>query len=121
MNFTIKRTRTTPYVIFNNGHMYIEGKSVPLVNLEFYSSIYSELIKYTSNPNEVTKIDVHLSAANAYTKRSILKSLQLLETLVKKGKQIVINWYYEKEDEEIKDLGVVYKSILKIPFYLYKK
>ena len=121
MNFTIERTRTTPAVIFNNGHMLIEGKSVPFLNLEFYSAIYTNLVQYTTNPKEVTKIDVYLSAANAYSKRSILRTLQLLETLVKKGKHIIVNWYYDREDEEMQELGIVYKSMLKLPFNIYKK
>jgi replicative DNA helicase len=121
MNFTIERTRTTPYVVFDKGHMQIEGKSVPLLNLEFYTSIYKQLAKYTSKPYEVTKVDVHLSAANAYSKRSILKTFQLLEQLAKKGKQIIVNWYYDKEDDEMRELGMLYKSLLQLPFHIYKK
>ncbi len=41
-----------------------------------------------------------------------------LETVYKKNgeKGVVINWYYEEDDEDMLEAGEDYQSILKIPF-----
>jgi len=51
---------------------------------------------------EVTKID-----------QEIFKKL---EVVAKLGNKVVINWYYDKDDEEIYSAGMEYKSLSNIPF-----
>jgi len=39
-----------------------------------------------------------------------------LENIHKGGSQIVINWYYEQDDEDMLEAGEDYQAIINIPF-----
>jgi hypothetical protein len=39
-----------------------------------------------------------------------------LESIHKGGKEVVINWYYEEDDEDMLEAGEDYQAIIKVPF-----
>jgi hypothetical protein len=118
MRLTIEGTKTTPYVQLTDGHIEIRGRSVPFAEVNFYNQLFRNLKRYSINPSNETKIDIHLSAANAYSKRSIFRVLRLLEELSIGGKKIIINWYYDREDEDMRDLGKLFRSMVKLDLRL---
>ena len=39
-----------------------------------------------------------------------------LESIHKSGNQLVINWYYEQDDEDMLEAGEDYQAIINVPF-----
>jgi hypothetical protein len=39
-----------------------------------------------------------------------------LEAIHKSNHEVVINWYYEEDDEDMLEAGEDYESIIRIPF-----
>ena len=110
MTFTIAQTRTTPLAEFKNGYLVIRGKSVPFDHPEMYDIIRERLLKYSENPEKITRVDFYLIAANAVTKRSIIKIFTILEQLSKSGTKVDVKWYYESDNEDLLELGEICKS-----------
>jgi hypothetical protein len=71
---------------------------------------------YLSNPAELTEVNIQLEYFNTSSSKCILDVFKKLEAIYKSGNEVVINWYYEEDDEDMLEAGEDYQSIIKIPF-----
>jgi hypothetical protein len=110
MTFTIFQTRTTPFAELRNGYLQIRGKSVPFNYPEIYDTIRDRLNVYMEKPEKSTTVDFNLSAINAVSKRSIMNTFEVFEVMSKKGCNLQVNWYYHPDDEDVYELGEIFKS-----------
>ncbi len=115
----IKSTNKTPYIKFdpNTGVLEMKGRSIPENAVEFYKPLVDWLDQYSQDPKEKTIVNVQLEYFNTSSSKCILDVFKKLEDINKQeGKEVVINWYYEEDDEDMLEAGEDYQSILKIPF-----
>ncbi len=114
----IEKTRKTPDVTFNaeTDVIQIEGKSIPENSIEFYKPLVDWIEEYGTSPKEKTEVNIKLEYFNTSSSKCILDVFKKLETIFKDEKDVVINWYYEEDDEDMLEAGEDYQSILKIPF-----
>ncbi len=114
----IEGTKKTPDVIFDaeNGIIEIEGRSIPENSIEFYKPLVDWLDEYAKAPNEKTEVNIKLEYFNTSSSKCILDVFKKLEDIYKAKKEVVINWHYEEDDEDMLEAGEDYQSILKIPF-----
>ncbi len=115
----IKATNKTPYIKFdpNMGVLELRGRSIPENAVDFYKPLVEWLDKYAQDPKDKTEVNVQLEYFNTSSSKCILDVFKKLEDINKKpGKEVVINWYYEEDDEDMLEAGEDYQSILKIPF-----
>jgi hypothetical protein len=110
----------TPTVEMNaeSGVIEIKGRSIPENSIDFYRPIVDWLDKYSESPANETVVNIQLEYFNTSSSKCILDVFKKLETVYKKNgeKGVVINWYYEEDDEDMLEAGEDYQSILKIPF-----
>ena len=60
---------------------------------------------------------MQLEYFNTSSSKCILDVFKKLENLHNKSvAEVVINWYYEEDDEDMLEAGEDYQSILKLPF-----
>jgi hypothetical protein len=114
----IEGTPKTPSVKFDaqDGVIEIKGRSIPENSIEFYKPLVEWLEKYGSVPAAQTKVNVQLEYFNTSSSKCILDVFKKLESIFKAKKDIVINWYYEEDDEDMLEAGEDYESIIKVPF-----
>jgi hypothetical protein len=117
---TIPGTPKTPTVDMNveSGIIEIKGRSIPENSIDFYRPVVEWLDKYAESPAPETKVNIQLEYFNTSSSKCILDVFKKLEQVFKKNgdKGVVINWYYEEDDEDMLEAGEDYQSILKIPF-----
>jgi len=117
---TIPGTPKTPTVDMNveSGIIEIKGRSIPENSIDFYRPVVEWLDKYAESPASETKVNIQLEYFNTSSSKCILDVFKKLEQVFKKNgdKGVVINWYYEEDDEDMLEAGEDYQSILKIPF-----
>ncbi len=115
----IQGTNKTPYIRFDpeTGILEMKGRSIPENAVEFYKPLVDWLTEYAKNPKDKTEVNIQLEYFNTSSSKCILDVFKKLEEINKKeGKEVVINWYYEEDDEDMLEAGEDYQSILKIPF-----
>ncbi len=114
----IEGTRKTPDIYFDSekGKIEIEGRSIPENSIEFYKPLVDWLDEYANTPQEKTEVNIKLEYFNTSSSKCILDVFKKLETIYKNSNDVVINWYYEEDDEDMLEAGEDYQSILKIPF-----
>jgi hypothetical protein len=120
-DFFIKRTFNTPEIEFkpSEGILRIEGRSIPEDPGEFYDIIILKLEDYFRNPQVLTRIDIKLEYVNSGSSKYMLEMFRIVKLNFDKGKDCVVNWFYEEDDESIHELGEHYKNTIKIPFKMF--
>lgn len=110
----------TPRIIFDaiEGILEIEGRSIPENSTEFYKPIFEWLDLYIETPVSNTKFNFKLEYFNTSSSKCILDVLRKLEKLHKNGNAVVVNWYYEEDDEDMKEAGENYQRIVSVPIDL---
>jgi len=113
----IEGSPKTPTVNFEaSGKIEIKGRSIPENSNEFYKPLIDWLDQYLTNPAKMTNVDVQLEYFNTSSSKCILDVLKKLEAIYKAGNEVVINWHYEEDDEDMLEAGEDYQSIIKVPF-----
>lgn len=114
----IEGTPKTPYVKFDakTGIIEIKGRSIPENSIEFYKPLVDWLEEYSANPHKLTQLNIQLEYFNTSSSKCILDVFKKLETIHKAKYEVIINWYYEEDDEDMLEAGEDYESIIRVPF-----
>ncbi|OQX96834.1 MAG: nuclear pore complex subunit [Bacteroidetes bacterium 4572_128] len=108
----------TPFVNFDakEGLVEIKGRSIPENSIEFYKPLVDWLDLYTKSPQKMTNVNIQLEYFNTSSSKCILDVFKRLETIYKARNEVIINWFYEEDDEDMLEAGEDYESIINIPF-----
>ncbi|MGD2035502.1 MAG: DUF1987 domain-containing protein, partial [Bacteroidales bacterium] len=103
----IERKTNTPAVIFDpdKGSLKIEGRSIPENPGEFYDELIDWVKEYFKQPKPDTTIDLNLEYVNSGSSKYLLGLFRVIKDETQKGRNVIINWYYEEDDEAILNLG----------------
>jgi hypothetical protein len=117
-NLTIEGTPKTPTIKFNpeDGKLLIQGRSIPENSIEFYKPLVDSLEGYSSSPKAKTHVDIVLEYFNTSSSKCILDVFKKLEKINSDGSEVIINWHYEEDDEDMLEAGEDYQAIINIPF-----
>jgi hypothetical protein len=114
----IEGTPKTPTVKFDKseGVFEIKGRSIPENSVEFYKPLVDWLDNYKEDPLPKTEVNIRLEYFNTSSSKCILDVFKKLETIHKAKNEVVVNWYYEEDDEDMLEAGEDYESIIRVPF-----
>ena len=118
-NLQLEGSPKTPTVNFNAeaGILELKGRSIPENSIEFYKPIFEWVENYGGNPKSDTQVNVVLEYFNTSSSKCILDFFKKLETLNNGGKtNVIINWHYEEDDEDMLEAGEDYQAIISVPF-----
>jgi len=116
----IKETLHTPLVnVFNDDNLIVvSGTSRledPSIFYQELADLYEEYIR--AFKNKIT-LDFNLNYINTSSSKWLFHILKNLQVKYADEKNIIINWYYEEDDEVILEAGEVFESLLHVPFNL---
>lgn len=116
----IEPKNKTPMIDFdpNTGKMEIGGISSAENSLEFYKPILQWIDDYKNSPQPETVLNINFKYFNTSSAKCILDMLDRFVQLKSTGTKLTVNWYYEKDDEEMYDAGANFSDILELPFQL---
>lgn len=114
----IEGSPKTPTIEFNpsNGNLLIRGRSIPENSIEFYKPLIEILEAYNNNSQANTKVDIQLEYFNTSSSKCILDVFKKLEAINAGSSEVLINWFYEEDDEDMLEAGEDYQAIINIPF-----
>lgn len=118
MAFQVEETRTTPFVLINQGEITIKGRSIPEDSFEFYEPVVNAFTKYILKPAKHTVVNIHLDYVNSGSKKYLANILTTLEKSYLEGNGYEITWTYDSDDEAMLDLGNDLKGIIKVPIII---
>jgi hypothetical protein len=114
----IKGTDDTPNVILDkaSGQFELSGRSLPEDVSMFYEKILDWIDEYAKEPLDKTEFNFKLEYFNTASSKVILDILLKFEDIVESGKEVVIKWYYQEDEEDMLEAGEEYSDIVEIPF-----
>ena len=104
----IAATTRTPAVTFDftQHHLKIKGESYPEDVTEFYGPVFTALDNYLSKLGKGScRFDFELIYLNSSSAKAIMMLMDKLEAAAKKGAEVAVYWYYDKEDDTMQELG----------------
>lgn len=119
-DLVIKGNNKTPNVelIATKGHLSFSGKSIPENTISFFQPIFDWVDEYILEPHEQTIFIVKLEYFNTSSSKALVEIFRKFEKLFKSGKEVLIQWYYEQDDEDMQETGEDFRDLLKIPVEL---
>lgn len=107
----------TPEIDFKaDGKLKIEGRSVSENPVVFFDPIILWLNNFKAeNPKSIV-FEVKLEYFNTSTSKILLHIFRIMETIVKDGADVKILWHYDNIDDDLREAGMDYQSIIKVPF-----
>ena len=114
----IQSTSLTPGIKFDAvlGQFELKGRSIPENSLEFYQPVYEWLDAYLESPKEKTVVNVQFDYFNTSSSKCILDILKRIDKLEDMGKDVLIKWFYDENDEDMMEAGEDYSDLLEAPF-----
>ena len=121
----IDATERTPKIVFDfdNNHFLISGESYPENISEFYRDIINQLDTHVSDLQDAQVVlDFDLIYFNSSTAKVIMKFCEIMEKISENLNTVVVNWYYEEDDDNMRKLGEEFsKDVGKAQFNLIEK
>jgi hypothetical protein len=119
----IEMTPKTPLVKFDasNGYLELSGRSIPENTMEFYGPLFDLIDKYALQPQKDTKLKIQLEYFNTSSSKCLLDIFKKLQNIHSSGKSnVIVEWYYEEDDEDMLEAGEDYQTIVKLNFEMIK-
>lgn len=118
----IEKRPYIPSIIFNceTGIFEINGKSYPENTYEIYEPVLKWLNQYfADHADKKTIVNVTMPYCNSSTSKVLYDIFFLMNEAVIQGKDVEINWFYDKEDEANEEEGQDFKEDFdELPFNL---
>jgi SiaC family regulatory phosphoprotein len=114
----IQSTPLTPSIKIDSkqGKLEIKGISIPENANDFFKPLIESLDRYSSSPGSSIQADIQLVYFNTKSAWYILRILRCLEEKHRQGYQVVVNWYYEKEDQDMFETGEDFQAVVNLTF-----
>lgn len=114
----LEPSNLTPSISFDadSGVLELKGRSIPENSLEFYQPVYEWLDKYVDSPQDKTIVNIQFDYFNTSSSKCILDILKRIDKIDELGKDVLIKWYYDENDEDMMEAGEDYSDLLDAPF-----
>ena len=105
--YFIRASKVTPSIYFNpkKGLMDMRGKSSPENPLMFYNYLLKILDDYSKSEFGSFTANLAFEYFNTSSSKCLFLFLKKLSTIQQLGKKVIVNWYYEIDDEDMKEAG----------------
>jgi hypothetical protein len=116
----IEPTKVTPEVLFLEGHLEIKGRSIPENASDFYRPLEEWVTEYVSQTAVRTRVAFSFDFINTASTKwvyAIIKKLALYDDIHNK---VSIEWFYERGDDELYELGQIIHSFIDCPVIFYE-
>lgn len=112
----IKPTDKSLAVDISYGILNFTGRSILTDPKIFFDPVNAWVNKYLKNPAEETVVNIKLEYIDTASTQSLYQILRQINSVRKKGLVLMVNWYIEAEDPEMKELGEMVEQRLGIEF-----
>lgn len=113
----IEPTRDTPYIRVDQhkGVIEIKGRSSPQSALEFFHPLINSIKKLKARSS--VKLVFNLEYFNTSSAKCIFNVFRELNILSKLGVNVEVDWVYEEDDEDMRDIGSDFEELTRLPFH----
>jgi sugar/nucleoside kinase (ribokinase family) len=100
------------------GLLCLAGESYPENTFEFYRPINAWLDAFLARDPRPLTLELRLSYLNTSSIKCLIDLLDELEAAHQAGRGVVLNWYYDPDDDRAMELAEEFKEDLTLPFHI---
>jgi hypothetical protein len=117
----IEPTKSTPCLTYKDGILKISGQSYPENAMQFYQPVLEWVAKYLEQMEGAACFEFNLEYLNTSSSKCIMDLIDLMDSYFVQGKEIVINWFYETDNESLLECAEEFKEDVSVPFNIIPK
>jgi hypothetical protein len=117
----LSKTADTPTVVLDpeGGIFQIEGESYPENAMEFYKPVIEHLNEFVGeNRDQALQVNLKMLYFNSSSSKCLLDIFDILEEYAGRGNGVKVHWFYQEDDEDIKESGEDFAEDLQLDFEL---
>jgi hypothetical protein len=106
---------TPEYLFCSDGRFKIRGRGLYKTETEAVIELINWIDEYLGDPAEITYVVIALEYLNSYSTIIIVSIIRRLNMVLLHSKKLVIQWYYEEDDEDMLERGEYIAMTFNIP------
>ncbi|MCD4818554.1 MAG: DUF1987 domain-containing protein [Candidatus Cloacimonetes bacterium] len=116
----INKTKATPEINFNyeKNYLQIVGESYPENARIFFKDSLAWISEYLEDKNRNIVFDLKITYLNTSSSKIVTEILEFLQDYHNSNGKILLNWFYEEDDEDSKDNGEIFLEDHTFPYEL---
>ncbi len=114
----------TPSILIDEANMLcrIEGSSFPEDAFEVYQHVLDWLQRIKNkNTGRKLVVEFDFDFLNSISHKKVWQIINELKGMHKEGKEVLVKWYYDENDEDIMEAGEDLGELINVPFELIVK
>jgi hypothetical protein len=124
-NLYIAGTKKTPGMIFNtNGKLLVWGRSLPFQTDseedEYFVPLKKQMDEFCLEPATTLNISIGIEYITGMPGKRLLEILLKAKSLKENNCNVTVDWYYMKDDDDIKERGEDLSLILNLGFNFFE-
>lgn len=109
-------TIKTPEILLNpEGIIKIRGRAIDESRTKFSEQVMAWIDEYLQNPAPTTEVLIALEYLNSFNSIILASILKKLALVNQQSKKLVVKWYIEEDDEDLRERGDFISSSFNIP------
>ena len=118
--FFIEQTKATPQIDFDADkyRLNIKGQSYPENAFKFYEPVFKWIDQFleAAEDEKAITLEIGMPYVNTSSSKCILMILEKLEKFSEAGKRVMINWYYDEENDSELECAEEFKDFVSTDF-----
>lgn len=114
----LEPTRVTPLINFDpdEGILELKGRSSPENSILFYQRLIDSLDAFVESDQPRLIANFAFEYFNTSSSKCLFDVFKRLAKIQNEGKEVIINWFYEEDDEDMMEAGEDYCDLLDLDF-----
>ena len=117
-DFTIPGSQSSPTIQsdWERGVLSMQGDSYPENSYELFHQVFEWIERFLGEAARPLNLELRLLYLNTSSIKAMMDIFDLLEAAYRDGKNVAVNWYYDRRNERVVELAEEFKEDCTFPF-----
>ncbi|EXF46384.1 hypothetical protein BAY1663_01114 [Pseudomonas sp. BAY1663] len=117
-DFTIPGSQSSPTIQsdWERGVLSMQGDSYPENSYELFHQVFEWIERFLGEAARPLNLELRLLYLNTSSIKAMMDIFDLLEAAYRDGKNVAVNWYYDRRNERVVELAEEFKEDCSFPF-----
>jgi len=117
-DFTIPGSQSSPTIQshWEDGVLSMQGDSYPENSYELFHQVFEWIERFLDETARPLRLELRLLYLNTSSIKAMMDIFDLLEAAYRDGKDVAVNWYYDRRNERVVELAEEFKEDCTFPF-----
>ncbi|WP_445396642.1 biofilm regulation phosphoprotein SiaC [Zobellella sp. An-6] len=114
----ITGTQSTPDILCNpdTGVVAMGGDSYPENSFEFFNELIEWVEQFLEQTERPLRLELRLIYMNTSSVKAMMDIFDLLEAAFGRGRQVMVQWCYDPDNERVAELAEEFREDCSFPF-----